>query len=162
MLFRSGDVVAAATAATWGKGRQDPEGKTATGKTPRPDPAAVGPIPPQAELALVTFELNGVSHGEILVALRGDDVLIDAAALEAAGIPLGDAAREELDDRWFVLLSSLAAQESAGQGQMISIVTAADQGGLRGQLDTRELVMRLEIGRASGRERGEIWRVGGS
>jgi outer membrane usher protein len=68
---------------------------------PRPDP-------PADERAILVLYVNDIARGEAFVVLRRPDVLVRAADLESARVPLGTAMRLDIDGVSYITLASLA------------------------------------------------------
>jgi outer membrane usher protein len=74
-----------------------------------PASAQPAPAPPSADQrALLTLSVNGVDQGDVVVVVRGTDVLVEVAILENAGLTNFQGRRETAGDRVFVSLESLA------------------------------------------------------
>lgn len=58
--------------------------------------------------AILTLSVNDVEHGDVIVLLRGDDVLVGADDLAATGLRLPPVEREWIQNRLYVPLSALA------------------------------------------------------
>jgi outer membrane usher protein len=84
---------------------------------------AVGPA---EERAVVTLRVNGVDARDIIVILRGRDILLPVAELEATGVRGVAGARETIDGQTHVSLLSLVPD-------------------IRFALDEKELVLRLAV-----------------
>src|SRR4030095_10872597 len=65
-----------------------------------------------AQRALLELRINEVKKGEVAVFLRGAEVLVKVADLQAAGLRAQIGRQESLRDESYVLLSSLAPQVS--------------------------------------------------
>src|SRR5687768_47527 len=62
----------------------------------------------QDQQAIFELVVNGVTHGDTLILLRGDDVLIGTNSLSNAGLQSPGGRREQVGGREFVSLASLA------------------------------------------------------
>jgi outer membrane usher protein len=80
--------------------------------------------PSDGQRAPLSLSVNEADRGEVLAVVRSADVLVEAAALERAGLRNFDGRRETLDGRMFVSLASLSP-------------------GIRYELDERTLTLRL-------------------
>lgn len=87
---------------------------------------SAAPASPAEQRAVVTLRINGLDARDIIVILRGQDILVPVAELEAAGVAGVAGAREPIEGQTHVSLLSLAPD-------------------IRFALDETELVLRLSV-----------------
>ena len=66
------------------------------------------PAAAQQQRAFFEMSLNGVEHGDVLVVIRGEDVLVAVSTLTDAGLRVDGVHRETVDAADFISLASLA------------------------------------------------------